>query len=190
MTGTSVRRKKSRKNATINILRNKRKRKNIVKPYIGDKTLEQHWDTKKTLQENMRELGLAYNPNTSQKNKKLRKNDLLQLLMEGKEQMDVVKVEVKPKTAVIEEFEKQAANGKKFERHISPDEAKFFLTLIKTHGTNYTGMSADKRNTYQHTANQLRHKCEGLLSSTLLQKYQEMFPELTSDAQQEMETIT
>lgn len=39
-------------------------------------------------------------------------------------------------------------------------------------------MSKDKRNTYQHTPKQLRRKCEGLLNSSLLPKYQELFPDV------------
>ena len=40
-------------------------------------------------------------------------------------------------------------------------------------------MAKDKENTYQHTPKQLKHKCESLLKSSLLPKYQEMFPEFS-----------
>jgi len=163
-----VRRKKTRKNTTIKILRGARKKRKPIK--LGDKVMEKHWDHSKTLQQNMCALGLAYDPNTTKKKKKLSTDG------DG----DEMEIEKQPsvKTAVVTEFEKQAANGKKFERHISPDEAKFLMKLMKTHKTNYDSMCKDKRNTYQHTANQLRRKCEGLLNSSLLSKYQEMFPDL------------
>ena len=177
-----VRRKKSRRNTTINILRKKRK---AIKPYIGNKVMEKYWDSKKTLQQNTRALGLAYDANSTipiVKKKRKRRKDL-HCSDENKE-MEIEKEEVNlllPFTPVITEFEKQAANGKKFERHISPDEAKFLLNLMKSHKTDYSKMCKDKRNMNQHTANQLRRKCEGLLGSSLLPKYKEMFPELTID---------
>lgn len=172
-----VRRKKTRKNTTIKILRNCRKRKRTVK--IGDKTMEQHWDHTKTLQQNMRSLGLAYDPNTSMK----RRKKMVTKDGDGDETM-----EEKPvvNTAVIKEFEKQASNIVKHERHVSPDEAKFLMKLMKSHQEDYEKMCKDKRNTQQHTANQLRKKVEALLVHSLYPKYQEMFPELSTES---METV-
>ena len=39
-------------------------------------------------------------------------------------------------------------------------------------------MARDKRNKYQHTPKQLQRKCEGLLKSSQLAKYKEMYPGL------------
>ena len=39
-------------------------------------------------------------------------------------------------------------------------------------------MARDKRNKYQHTPKQLQRKCEGLLKSSQLTKYKEMYPGL------------
>merc|ERR1712014_537792 len=125
----------------------------------------------------MRDLGLAYNPNTSLpiRKKKMSKQDDD---VEG----DGMEVETQRKEPqrkepheVIMEFEKQSKCGKKHERHISPDEAKFLMDLIKTHKTNYNGMCKDKRNTYQHTAKKLQFKCESLLNHSLYEKYKSLF---------------
>ena len=51
-------------------------------------------------------------------------------------------------------------------------------------------MCKDKQNTYQHTPKQLRRKCEGLLKSSLYQKYTEMFPELVSSNEVEVSWIS
>merc|ERR1712113_199502 len=96
-----VRRKKSRRNATIKILRNQRK--NRKKVAIGDKVLKEHWDSSKTLKQNMKELGLAYDANSSIKELQKRKKPTDEEEEENKE-MEVVE---EVNTAVITEFEKE-----------------------------------------------------------------------------------
>merc|ERR1712150_142592 len=167
--GGGVRRKKSRRNATIKILRNQKK--NIA---IGDKVLKEHWDSSKTLKQNMKELGLAYDANSSIKELQKRKKPSDEEEGENKE-MEIVE---EVNTAVITEFEKEAKKITKHERHVSPDEAKFLMGLMKTHKTNYDNMCRDKRNTYQHTAKKLQFKCEGLVASSLYERYIVMFPDL------------
>jgi len=177
--GGGVRARKSRKNKTIKILKNTRKKKKVINPSIGDAVLKKHWNSSKTLQQNLKDIGLAYDSNDViriPKNKKITRKDLLREDKEGVKQMEVEKPIIN--TAVIEAFEAQAANGKKLERHIPPGEAKFLMELMKKHGKDYKAMAKDKLNTYQHTANQIRRKCEGLLKSSLFTKYQEMYPEL------------
>ena len=51
-------------------------------------------------------------------------------------------------------------------------------------------MCKDKQNTYQHTPKQLRRKCEGLLKSSLYQKYKEIFPELVSSNEMDISWIS
>lgn len=177
-----VRKKKSRRQATIKITRNARKKKKLIKPAIGDAVLKKHWDNSKTLQQNLKHLGLAYDSNEVikiPKNKRKTRKDLIHEDMEGEKVMEVEK-DV-PITDVIEEFEKRAANERKTERHIAPGEAKFVMELMKKHGKNYKAMFKDKRNTHQHTIAQLRRKCEGLLKSSLLPKYRDMFPDLAPE---------
>ena len=173
-----VRRKKSRKNATIKILRNTRKQKRSVK--IEDKVLKEHWDQKKTLQQNLKDLGLAYNANSSIAKLKQRTKPCEEEGDENEEEMHTEETTTGT-TAVIAAFEEQAKHGKKHERHISPDEAKFLMGLMKKHKTNYNAMCRDKLNTYQHTAKKLEFKCEGLLASPLYERYKNMFPELVEE---------
>ena len=63
------------------------------------------------------------------------------------------------------ELEQEASHSIKTEKHISPGEAKFLWELIQDYGENYEAMKRDKRNYYQHTANQLRRKCMKFLNS-------------------------
>jgi len=182
---TGVRKKKSRRNAQIKNIKGMRKRKKVINPSIGDATLRQHWDTSKTLQQNMKHLGLAFDSNKATpglaREKKLKKKDFLKQDLMAQNEM-TMEVEKEPiNTAVIDEFSKQAANGQKIERHIAPGEAKFVMELIQKHSTNYKAMARDKRNKYQHTPKQLQRKCEGLLKSNQLNKYKEMYPGLLPD---------
>lgn len=179
-----VRRKKSRRKAAIKITKGLRKKKKIIRPAIGDKTLNEHWDNSKTLQQNLKDLGLAYDPNSTvgipRKRIVKRKDILRQNLLDKANQdgMEVEKIENTTNMAVIEEFTKQASNIQPKERHIAPGEAKFLMELMQKHADDYKSMVRDKRNTHQHTSNQLRRKCEGLLQSSLLSKYKTMYPGL------------
>lgn len=185
---TGVRRKKSRRNATIKNTKGMRKRKKVINPSIGDDTLKQHWDMSKTLQQNMKHLGLAFDSNKGTGvPKRMRKKDRLTQELLEQNGMDVEIEEEPINTAVVEEFSRQAANGQKTIRHIAPGEAQFLMELIKTHSDNYKAMARDKRNKYQHTAKQLQRKCEGILTSSQLPKYKEMFPGLLPEDQDIME---
>jgi len=180
-----VRARKTRRARNIKILKNERKKKKLVKPAIGNEVLKQHWDEKKTLQQNMKDLGLAYDSNNAIPIENIRKINKKQR-MKADDVEETMETEHEVNPAVITEFEKQAANGKQTERHISPDEAKFVMTFMKKHGTNYKKMSRDKLNTLQHTAKVIQRKCEALLKSTLYEKYQALYPELSVVADMEM----
>merc|ERR1712142_494545 len=130
----------------------------------------------------MTSLGLALNVNDNIKKKKVK-------VVEGEDEdmmEDVADEKVVVNRAVVEEYERQALEVKKCERHISPDEAKFLMTLMYTHECDYENMCKDKRNTYQHTASKLKFKCQALITSPLYDKYKELYPRLCT--QDKMET--
>merc|ERR1712096_187937 len=154
-----VRARKSRRARANDPTSAGKKKRKFVKPSIGSKVLQSQWDKSKTLKQNLQSVGLAYNPNAkiSLQNKKMGRKQT--------KQQDAMDVEAgksgeATNTTVIEAFEKQAAEGiNKVERNIPPGEAQFLFSLINAHGSDYAKMARDKRNTYQHTANQLRRKC-------------------------------
>merc|ERR1712168_328604 len=128
----------------------------------------------------MTSLGLVLNVNENIKKKKAK-------VVEGEdEEMEEVEENVVVNRAVVEEYERRALEVKKCERHISPDEAKFLMTLMHTHNDDYDKMCKDKRNTYQHTASKLKYKCQALITSPLYDKYKELYPHLCT--QENMET--
>ncbi|KAM7445479.1 hypothetical protein ABFA07_006079 [Porites harrisoni] len=156
---TGVRRKKAQRKRRVNTTKvgSKRKKKD-KKVKVLNQTLRKNWDQKKTMKQNLQDLGLAFDAN---KAVPLPKQKVRSQQLEETEKMEIDK----EPTSVIKEFEQMAANEVKGERHISPGEAQFLWQLIQDHGTNYKAMSRDKRNYYQHTPKQLKRKCEAFLGS-------------------------
>lgn len=135
---------------------------------IGSEILKSHWDSSKTVKQNLKTMGVAFDPNDPVKAgfmKKQKKN----LESSGDEEMTV---DTKPTEAVLE-LEDEASMGIKKERHTSPGEAKFILSLSQDFGTNYKAMVKDKRNYMQHTAKQLKRKFEAFFESSYYKKYTE-----------------
>ncbi|XP_068709843.1 nucleolar protein 16-like [Montipora capricornis] len=156
---TGVRRKKAQRKKRVNTttpgLKRKKKDKKLK---VLNQTLQKNWDRKKTVKQNLRSLGLAYDANAALPLPKRNKKD------EKLQEVEHMEIDKEP-TAVIKEFEEMAANEVKKERHIPPGEAQFVLGLIQDHGNNYKDMARDKRNYYQHTPKQLKRKCEAILRS-------------------------
>ncbi|XP_028390832.1 nucleolar protein 16-like [Dendronephthya gigantea] len=154
-----VRRKQTQKKKRMNstLTGRKRKSKNKKKVNIDSKAIRKTWDKSKTLKQNFKDLGLAYNVNNNMPVKN--KGDGGHL---NSEAMDIDK----PRSSVVKELEEEASHGIKKEKHISPGETKFLWELIQDYGDNYEAMRRDKRNYYQHTAKQLRRKCTKFLNST------------------------
>ncbi|CAI2171339.1 480_t:CDS:2 [Funneliformis geosporum] len=85
------------------------------------------------------------------------------------EEEEVFDTEIDPvpaKTNIIRALEAQAANVCKREKYQSEGEKQFLEELIQKYGNNYDAMFRDiKLNIYQHTAAQLRNKCQKYLKS-------------------------
>lgn len=178
-----VRGKKSRRLRKNDPTKAGRKKKKVVKPQVGNAVLKQHWDSKKTLKQNMKDLGLAFNPNDTAAGNPKKKGKKQSGMEVDEEEEEVPTMEEKiVNTAVIDEFEVQASVTYKHERVIAEGEAKFLLALMKDHGTNYKAMARDKRNTYQHTMNHLKRKCQAFLKSPFYSKYTEKFPDIAPPA--------
>ena len=63
-------------------------------------------------------------------------------------------------------MEAQAVNVCKHESHQSEGEKRFIVELIQKYGDDYDAMFRDiKLNIYQHTAAQLRRKCQKYLKN-------------------------
>ncbi|XP_065841278.1 nucleolar protein 16-like [Oscarella lobularis] len=117
----------------------KQKRKNRKLKFEGP--IGDAYDSKKTLRENFKAMGLVLDPNEP---------------TDGN----------RTKTSVVEALEQDAASRQRkgpSPRHIAPGEAKFLSDLIQKYGTNYEAMARDESNRYQHTPNQIQRKCRAFL---------------------------
>ncbi|KAG9284649.1 hypothetical protein G9A89_004691 [Geosiphon pyriformis] len=85
---------------------------------------------------------------------------------EEEEVFDQVMEPTPAKTDVVKALELQAQNFGKPETHQAEGEKAFARKCIAKYGDDYQAMFRDiKLNTYQHTATQLRKKCEKYLKS-------------------------
>lgn len=125
---------------------------------MDSKAIRKTWDKSKTLKQNFKDIGLAYNVNNSMPVKNTGDKSI--------SSSEAMEVDKQPRNSVVKELEQEASHGAKTEKHISPGEAKFLWELIRDHGDNYEAMKRDKRNYYQHTAKQLRRKCTKFLNSS------------------------
>jgi nucleolar protein 16 len=85
------------------------------------------------------------------------------------EEEEVFDTEIDPvpaKTDVVKALEVQAMNVCKHESHQSEGEKRFIVELIQKYGDDYDAMFRDiKLNIYQHTAAQLKRKCQKYLKN-------------------------
>ncbi|CAG8622066.1 7030_t:CDS:2 [Ambispora gerdemannii] len=87
------------------------------------------------------------------------------IVIDIKETVDFIYYEI-PMLFPDVALEAQAANGYTRETHQADGELVFVRECIAKYGDNYEAMFRDiKLNTYQHTANQIRKKCERYLKS-------------------------
>ncbi|PHZ16619.1 uncharacterized protein RHIMIDRAFT_247117 [Rhizopus microsporus ATCC 52813] len=86
---------------------------------------------------------------------------------EAKSHDEILDEEVPPveaKTDIVRQLEEQAANAFHREKHQSDFETDWIKKLIDKHGDDYKAMFWDKElNIYQHTAAQLKKKCQKYL---------------------------
>jgi len=111
------------------------------------------WDSTKTVKQNLKDFGLAFNP-----------NDVIPV-KKGPQPTMIPEDEVvflnpkKPKPEVVEEMVTEASYGEKEIGHELPiEDLKFVTHMILTHKDNYKAMARDRKNVYQLTPKQLRNK--------------------------------
>ncbi|RKP10049.1 ribosome biogenesis protein Nop16 [Thamnocephalis sphaerospora] len=80
---------------------------------------------------------------------------------------DTLLPQVKARSKLVEEMERQVAEHVPFQRFLSPGEIDWAKKLIAKHGDNYQAMFRDmKLNKLQRTVSQIRRVCEQYLAST------------------------
>merc|ERR1712179_320535 len=117
---------------------------------FGSKHVKNAWDAKKSMSQNLKDIGLSVDPNKSVPIKTLRQE-------------------------VIEALEKNSKSKTKSKFKINDDTAQFCIYMIELYGDDYTAMSRDKRNFYQDTPSQIRRKIASFKRTTdQWNEYQQM----------------
>ncbi|XP_045769384.1 nucleolar protein 16 [Maniola jurtina] len=145
-----------------------RKRMHLKQKNTGEvrcKVMKEAWNPKKTTSRNLRDMGLASDPNKaisipSFKEEKLRKALAIVNNAESdlEEEQEVVVPRPAPKIRVAEQLEQEAKAPRERRFMLPKGQVEFITYLLDKYGHDYKAMERDKKNYYQETWKQLRAK--------------------------------
>ena len=116
------------------------------------------WEESKSIQENLSDMGLSYDPNLTLKIPKA-KETLRSKLTDHVEMVTVKKPEkVTAKGFVVEELEANATALRETKFELPTGQVRFLSYLIRKYGDDYKAMARDNKNIYQETWKKLRSK--------------------------------
>lgn len=147
--------KKKRNTFRYNVDRKKLKRRNKKKvtPRIECSQIRRAWDDRKTVAQNLAEMGLAVDS-----------NKVLDIQKRKVTNMEVDQSEAPNKFIrkpyVINELEAEASLPEKKKTTLSEDMIEYVHYMIENYGENYKKMARDEKNYYQDTPKQIRRKIE------------------------------
>ncbi|XP_059208377.1 nucleolar protein 16 [Centropristis striata] len=141
-----------RKNFDYNQDRKKMKKQFIKKynPRIENRQIRNAWDDKKSTATNLREMGLAFDPNRTLP---IKKKSLLRAEKETKAPVGIV-----TKPYVINQLEEEANRPEKDTKTLSSDLIEYAQYMIREHKDNFKAMARDEKNYYQDTPKQIKRK--------------------------------
>ncbi|XP_062393257.1 nucleolar protein 16 [Sardina pilchardus] len=132
-------------------LRKKLRRK--LAPTIECAQIRNAWDDRKTVQQNLKEMGLQHDTKTVL--------PIRQPKLTSSEAMDVETDDVLiRKPYVIKAMEAQASIPSQSSKTLSRDLMEYAQHMLREHGENYKAMARDEKNYYQDTPKQIRRKIE------------------------------
>ncbi|XP_025094872.1 nucleolar protein 16-like [Pomacea canaliculata] len=146
--------KKQRKSFDYQRDRRRSWKKSKKLPSIHCKQIKEAWDAKKSICNNLHDMGLSADPNSTfripgAKELLLRKETLDQQRAKGKKQK---------KLHVAEELEAEAALPQEQRLKLSEPDAQFCAAMIAKYGDNFKAMARDATNYYQETPKQIARK--------------------------------
>ncbi|XP_041980188.1 nucleolar protein 16 [Aricia agestis] len=131
---------------------------------VKSKILKEAWNNKKSSYRNLREMGLANDPNKAIKipSFKQEKLQIAKKIVKGddtdSEPEEPVPRRKPPKIAVAKELEKEAKAPRERRFMLPKGQVEFITYLLDKYGHDYKAMARDKKNYYQETWKQLRAK--------------------------------
>ncbi|KAI4471091.1 hypothetical protein MML48_1g19249 [Holotrichia oblita] len=156
---TKLRKQRRKKVYRHNVNRKRLRNKLHKVGNIECKEIKQAWDRNKSVQINLKEMGLSYDPNQTIKipnNKKQLKTKIITTSSEWIEE-EIEEVEI-PKKHVAEELEKDAKAPRVKLFRLPKGQVEWITYLMDKYGNDFKAMVKDKRNYNQETWKQLRAK--------------------------------
>ncbi|KAJ8385414.1 hypothetical protein AAFF_G00189400 [Aldrovandia affinis] len=133
----------------------KRKFKKAAAPRIECRQIRHAWNEKRSAAQNLKDMGLAFDPNTTLPVRK----PMPQVPGSEEEEAEVPQpLVIKP--YVIKDMEAEANIPGKDTKSLSTDTIEYVQYMIKEHNDNYKAMARDEKNYYQDTPKQIRRKAE------------------------------
>ncbi|XP_046558669.1 uncharacterized protein LOC124267725 isoform X1 [Haliotis rubra] len=149
--------RKQSRNKTYNYTKDrKRSWKNKSKQQkITCETVRESWDEKKSVAQNMHDMGLS-----ADSNKTIRIPKTKEFLTKSAEVVMAMKSKKKKalKHHVVDALEKQANIPQEARLRLSDLEVRYCVHMIEKHGEDYKAMARDPKNYYQDTPKQIKKK--------------------------------
>ncbi|XP_078087176.1 nucleolar protein 16 [Mustelus asterias] len=130
----------------------KRKMMKKVAPRIECEQVRKAWNSKRTVAQNLADMGLAYDPNRAIP---IKKNKQIKMETATKDEKRVI---IKP--YVIKELEAEASLPAVKNTTLSKEFIDYVQHMIENYKENYKAMARDERNYYQDTPKQIKQKIE------------------------------
>ncbi|XP_063534666.1 nucleolar protein 16 [Cydia strobilella] len=126
-------------------------------------TLKEAWDMKKSTLRNLKEMGLANDPNKAikipnYKQEQLKRAKKIVNQEESSESEEDTEVKIIPKKEVVERLEKEARAPRERRFMLPKGQVEYLTYLLDKYGHDYKAMARDKKNFYQETWKQIRAK--------------------------------
>ncbi|XP_064630296.1 nucleolar protein 16-like [Lineus longissimus] len=152
--------KPKKKGNTFNYNKNRRKawKKSKELPKIKCEQIKNAWDDTKSMQHNLKNMGIATNPNKAIPVPKTK--DLIPGFEreDGDKPMEMMMVQPRSKLHVVKELEDIANQPQEKRLKLPEQEVKYCIYMMEKHKDNYKAMARDERNYYQDTPKQIKRK--------------------------------
>lgn len=126
-------------------------------PEIECKQIKHAWDTRKSLKQNMKDMGLSIDPNETLKIPQTK--DTMTKIKSLPEEFTPTKLPEKTKKSkVVEELEAEANVEQASTMRLSEPEVRYCIYMMEKHGDDFKAMARDSRNYYQDTPKQIKRK--------------------------------
>lgn len=123
------------------------------------------WDSKKTVAGNLRNMGLAHDPNLNIKGSNVKKDFKAKFASTTDWKVENSRTPRIPEKKYVAELLEKEANAPRLRTFQLPSSQVEWVTyLMDKYGTDYKAMVRDKRNHYQETWKQIRAKIKVFMS--------------------------